>query len=241
MPVPHNAANSVRYKKSNLQYLPACILSGLLVYPLAIAIALPLLFLLNAIYEMAYPAGASLQDPWVINAYTSVAVSLALFCGGFAIGLFQKHLVMRYFNVNLAKWRLVSMGGACLAAWIILHTYENKECLLETMRGPLGDRYYNYYDFMLSFIYTPMIQFAFLLSAIQAIYLYRYARSAWLWLAANVAAGALFFVLFVYAFLDASILSWFVAAIAQALLVGYAMEYLMMRRRRGGKAKRKDF
>jgi len=107
------------------------------------------------------------------------------------------------------------------------------------MRNPLGYRYYDYYDYMSSLLNFPMIQFAFLLSAMQAVYLYRFVSSAWLWLAANVAAGALFFWLFVYAFVEASLMSWLVAAIAQALLVGYAMRCLMTRRRRGGKAKRK--
>lgn len=132
------------------------------------------------------------------------------------------------------------MLGAFVAFGVLWYSLENDEYLFRLMRITLGDRYYLSYDLMRSFINYPMIQFAFGLSAMQTVYLYRFVRSVWLWLAANVAAGALFFWLFAYAFVEESLMSWLVAAIAQALLVGIAMRYLMTRRRRGGKAKRKD-
>ena len=91
-----------------------------------------------------------------------------------------------------------------------------KTACFALMRIPLGYRYYDYYDYMSSLLNFPMIQFAFLLSAMQAVYLYRFVSSAWLWLAANAAAGALFFWLFVYAFVEASLMSWLVAAIVSS-------------------------
>lgn len=236
MRIPLNLANSVRDRARKLRYLPACILAGLMVYPFSLAFALPLMALLYALSETAFPLVPNLSD----SAYRTVAVSLAFASSGFVIGLLQKSLIKRYFSVNLARWRLVSIIGACVAGWIILNTYENRDCLIVMMRSPLGDRYYDYYPFMLSLFYTPVIQFAFVLSAMHTLYLYRYVRSAWLWLVANVAAGALFFWVFVYAFVDTSFMSWLVAAIVQAMLVGYAMRYLMTQRRRGRKAKRDD-
>jgi hypothetical protein len=236
MPISYNPANAIQYKEPNLPYLTACVLAGLAVYPLSIALAAPVIALLAAVRNTIFSNDSQI----LVSLESAILVAVAAAGIGSAIGWLQKKIVSSHFNVDLGRWRLISAFGACLAFWLIMHLVGNKDCLLETMRDPLGDRFYDYYYIMLSFIYTPMIQFAFLLSAIQAIYLYRYVRSAWLWLAANVAAGALFFWLFVYAFAGESFMSWLVAAIVQALLVAYAMRYLLTGRRRGGKAKRKD-
>ena len=230
---PFNPANSVRFKEPNLPYLPACVFSGLVVYPLAIVLTIPLLFMATTIYSMANPTGQFVQNLSVAKALRVFVVSSGFACSGFAIGLLQKHLVMRYFNISLSRWRLVAMIGACLAGWFILYASDFRDILLATMRGALGDHFDDYYSFIRSFIYNPMIQFTLILSAMQTVYLYRYLRSAWLWLAANVAAGALFFWLFVYALGSVSVLSWLVAAITQAA-DSWSMqcEFLLTRRRR---------
>lgn len=238
MPIPHNPAITARYREPILPYAPACILTGLLVYPTAIVLAIPLLLMACAIYSMAYPTGQFIQDRSLAEALRVFVVSTGFVCSGFTIGLFQKHLVKRYFRVNLSRWSFVSMIGACLAGWFILFASDHRAYLLATLAGALGDHFNVYDSFMRSIIKTPMIQFTLILSALQTVYLYRYLRSAWIWIPANVAAGALFFWLFVYAFANESFVSWLVAAITQALLVGWAMEFLMTRRRRGGKVKR---
>lgn len=236
MRIPFNIANAVRFKVRQMPFYWACIFAGLVVYPLAIALAAPEIALMAAIGNSMTPSAS--QESGSIG--RAILVAVAAICTGSAIGILQKQLVSRYFNVDLRRWRLVSVLGVCFAFVVIWYGVENEECLLRLMRNPLGDRYYEYYGFMSSIIYFPMIQFAIMLSALQAVYLYQYVRSVWLWLAANVTAGALFFWLFVYAFVEASLMSWLVAAIVQSLLVGYAMRYLLTHRRRGRKTKREE-
>ncbi|MYD11725.1 MAG: hypothetical protein F4X02_16980 [Chloroflexi bacterium] len=238
MRIPINRANSVRYKarRRQIPFFWACTSAGLAVYPLAIALAAPAIALMAAIGNSMTPSAS--QESGSFG--RAIFVAVTAICTGSAIGILQKQLVSRYFNVDLRRWRLLSVIGTCVAFGVIWYSLENEDCLLGMMRNPLGDRFYEFYGFMSSLIYIPMIQFAFLLSAIQVVYLRKVVRSSWLWLAANVAAGALFFWLFAYAFVGESFMSWLVAAIAQALLVGFAMRYLMTQRRRGGKVKREE-
>ncbi len=236
MRIPINLANSVRYKARQLSFSTACIVAGLAVYPLSIALAAPVITVLAVIRNTFFAPESHFMNS---NEF-AIVVGVGAASVGLAIGLLQKQIVGNHFGVDLRRWRLISALGACVACAVIVYIVENKVILLAAMRSPLGDSYYDYYLFMLSLINTPMIQFAFVLSAIQTLFLYRYVRSAWLWLVVNLAAGALFFWLLLYAFGGASFISWLVAAIAQALLVAYAMRYLMTQRRRGGKVKRED-
>ena len=236
MRIPVNPNNSVIYKARQIPYFWACATAGLAVYPLAIAFVAPVLALMIAMDELMISAVVQVS-PYIARA---AFVAVTAICTGSAIGLLQKHIVRSHFNIDLGRWRLVSVLGAGVACGVIWYSLENEDYLLRLMRNPLGDRLCLSYDSLSSLINYPMIQFAFVLSAMQMVYLIRFVRSVWLWLAANVAAGALFLWLFVYAFVGESLMSWLIAAIAQALLVGIAMSYLMTRRRRGGKAKRKD-
>ncbi len=240
MRIPINLANGVRYRARELGFAPVCVLAGLAVYPLAIVLAVPGAILLSVSDDIALLAGLSVADPFLTMVYSAVLVFVAAASIGLAIGLLQKNLVRRYFKVDLGRWRLVSMLGACVASVIIVYMIENEDCLIGLMRSPLGDRYNDYYGFMLSLIQVPMIQFTLVMSVIQAVWLFRHIRSSWLWLAANILAGTLFFWLLAYGFGVPSFLSWLVAAIVQALIAGHAMQFLLTQRRRGGKAKRDD-
>ena len=236
MRIPINLANSVRYKARQLPFSTACIVAGLAVYPLSIALAAPVITVLAVIRKTFFAP----ESHFMNSIEFAIVVGVAAASVGLAIGLLQKQIVGSHFGVDLRRWRLISALGACVAIAVIVYIVENRVILLAAMRSPLGDSYYDYYQFMLSLIFTPMIQFALVLSAIQTLSLYRYVRSAWLWLAANVVAGALFFWIVIYIFGSTSFMSWLVAPIAQSALVGYAMRYLVTQRRRGGKAKREE-
>ena len=159
--------------------------------------------------------------------------SVGFVCVGFLIGLLQKQ-----FGQAVLQGRLGAMASR-LNARGMRRRYdsctqiENIDCLIGLMRDPLGARFYDYYDFMQSLIYAPMIQFALVTSALQTAWLYRYVRIG-VAVACRECFGrpTIFLAVCVYAFGGLSFMSWLVAAIVQALIVGHAMRFLLTQRRR---------
>lgn len=209
------------------------IVASLLVYPLAIVMLALFSIVWNIAWQAVIPTRGGFmfdlfyQRSGVYFLYQFLTFGLAGGIIGLGIGMLQRNVIKRHLHIDLPYWQRSTVVGGIIAAPVLLlattalSDYFNANYWVIYQTGQRG-----LFQFMESVL--PMTVYVTLMSCIQTIILRRYVKQAWLWVLANTVAGVMFSMVARTAF-DPGFFQWFLAAIAQGAVTGFAMLWLFLR------------
>lgn len=207
----------------------AWIFASLLVYPLALALLFAFSLVLTTAVQ-TFANGNSLVDSSTAMTemfYLLVVSSVVGGIVGFAVGLLQKYVIQRYFNIEFTHWKRASVIGGMIAAPVMavaMHSLTNYMSVHYWQLLESGQ--FAFYDTLTTIM--PMVLYVTILATVQIVILRQYVMSAWLWIMANTVAGLTFSMLLANAF-EPGLGNWLLAAIAQGAVTGFAMLWLLHR------------
>lgn len=207
----------------------AWIFASLLVYPLVLALLFGFSLVITTTVQLIT------NDSSIIDSSTAIMdmiylLILSISVGGivgFAVGLLQKVVIRRYFQIEFHNWQRTSVVGGMIAASIMA-------VAMNSLTSYMSANYWQLIDSgQFAFLNTlttilPMVLYVTILAAVQVVILRQYVMSAWLWILANTVAGLTFSMLLANAF-EPGIGNWLLAAIAQGAVTGFAMLWLLHR------------
>lgn len=215
--------------KSNIKttrFWLAWIGASLLVYPLVIAFLIAFIMVLSPIADIfvdSYDGYSVALEMLYLMGFSTIVGGMI----GFAIGMLQKSVIKRYFNIDMKHWQRTTVVGGMVAAPAMVFT-------LDALTQYTSQNYWQllatgqYYTLTELTNILPMILYVAILSTIQIVILRKYVQNAWLWILANTVAGLMFSMLVNSAF-DPGFGNWLLAAIAQGAVTGFAMLWLLHR------------
>jgi len=207
----------------------AWIAASLLVYPLVIAFALAFSMIWFPTIGAMFPAFDGVTPTSTATTHIVTLLTLVGFGGivALTVGILQANVIKRYFHFELKYWkRATAIGGLVGAPVTAFALFGLYDYMYANYMPLFNSGQFEAYNVLLNAL--PMVMYVTVMSVVQVVVLREYVRNAWLWILANAVAGFMFSMLVTVTFRPGFI-DWFLAAVAQGAITGFAMLFLLHR------------